>query len=80
MQPDDQKICLLLAQEVNDCFNRPPLEQMAVQFDAVAFRLDARLILKFSIKLQPVILQDLRNFVDRLPRQRRYMRAGQTMR
>ena len=35
MQPYDQEIRLLLAQEVNDCFDRPPLDQMTVEFDAV---------------------------------------------
>ncbi len=57
----NEQVRLLLAQEVHDRANRIAIDQVAPQFDAVTLRLGSCLVLKFFIKLQPVLFQDPRD-------------------
>ncbi len=60
MQPDDQKFCLLFAQEINNNFDAMPFDQMSAKIDPVLVSQGVRLLLQGLIDSLAIIFQSVR--------------------
>ena len=56
-----QEVGLLLTEKIHDCFNLSSFDQMTVESDAGTLDLGSCMVLKFCIKIAPVLFQDVRD-------------------